>query len=100
MTLQCRRGPQLSQLSGVRVWRRLVRNVLSRLRWLLDTRDDKVAFYHASICEFLASGRAARDCPDPGSTRPNGTSGSRATTSGLGATDRYGLEYIAHHVEW
>jgi hypothetical protein len=25
MTLQCRRGPQLSQLSGVRVWRRLVR---------------------------------------------------------------------------
>ena len=100
---------QLIQLSGVRVWRRLVRDVLGKLRWLLDMRDDqRIAFYHPSVGEFLASDRAARDCPDSWIDETEWHEriarhyrGAADTWAGVDweATDRYGLEYLAYHIE-
>lgn len=100
---------QLIQLSGVRVWRRLVRDVLSKLRWLLDMRDDqRIAFYHPSVGEFLASDRAAQDCPDSWIDETEWHEriarhyrGTADTWAGVDweSTDQYGLEYLAYHIE-
>ena len=55
---------QLATLAGVRVWPRAVQDVVARLRWLLDERDGRIAFYHASIGEFLTADQTRRDHPD------------------------------------
>ncbi|MBT2467723.1 hypothetical protein J7E97_07525 [Streptomyces sp. ISL-66] len=55
---------QLTALAGLRVWPRAVRNVLARVRWLLDERDGRTSLYHASIGEFLTAERTRHDHPD------------------------------------
>ncbi|MFD9012050.1 AAA family ATPase [Streptomyces sp. NPDC059552] len=55
---------QLTVLAGLRVWPRAVRNLLTRLRWLLDERDGRIALYHTSIGEFLTADRTYRTHPD------------------------------------
>ncbi|WP_436767971.1 hypothetical protein, partial [Streptomyces sp. URMC 123] len=55
---------ELTAFTGIRVWPRAVRTVLSRLRWLLDVREDGVALYHSSIGEFLTGERARTEHPD------------------------------------
>ncbi|CAM5668279.1 hypothetical protein SAVIM338S_06958 [Streptomyces avidinii] len=55
---------RLTALAGLRVWPRAVRNVLARVRWLLDERDGRTALYHASIGEFLTAEGTRRDHPD------------------------------------
>ena len=98
---------QLIKMTGVRVERRSVRNVLDKLSWLLDHRDDKrYAFYHASIGEFLASDRAYRDCyyswVDETDWHKRIVRYYRGTAESWGdvewsAVDRYGLAYLAWH---
>ncbi|WP_411071030.1 hypothetical protein [Streptomyces sp. cmx-4-25] len=44
---------QLALLSGTPVREEPARRVLDGLRWLLDRRGDRIAFFHASIGEFL-----------------------------------------------
>jgi hypothetical protein len=55
---------ELTALGGIRVLPRAVHNVLARLRWLLDLRDGRVAFFHSSVGEFLTSEQARHHHPD------------------------------------
>jgi hypothetical protein len=99
---------QLTKLSGLRVWPSAIRNVLSRLRWLLDVREDRVAFFHQSIGEFLISDLAAKQCPDCHVDEAEWHErivryyrGSAIAWEDIDWTqvDRYGIRYIADHVE-
>ena len=93
---------ELTALAGIRVWPSAVRDVLARLRWLLDERDGRVAFYHASIGEFLAATRHpayAVDAPEWHERivrRYRGTAASWAEVD-WSAVDRYGLVQLAEH---
>jgi hypothetical protein len=99
---------QLTQLTGVRVWPRAVRNVLSRLRWLLDVRGDQVAFFHQSIGDFLLGDQAAAECPECHVDEAEwherivrhyrGSAGSWEEVDWAGV-DRYGLAHLAAHLE-
>jgi hypothetical protein len=51
---------QLTALSGAPVREEPARKVLESLRWLLERRSDRIAFFHTSISEFLA-GKEAHD---------------------------------------
>lgn len=51
---------QLTALSGTPVSADPARKLLDGLRWLLERRNDRIAFFHASISEFLG-GREAHD---------------------------------------
>ncbi|WP_212911486.1 ATP-binding protein [Streptomyces sp. TS71-3] len=97
---------ELTALAGIRVWPRAVRNVLARLRWLLDVRGERLAFYHASIGEFLAGERTAREHPDYAVDTQEwherivrhyrGAAASWAEVD-WPAVDRYGLTHLAEH---
>ncbi|TQM78361.1 hypothetical protein FHX81_0627 [Saccharothrix saharensis] len=93
---------ELTALAGIRVWPRAVRNVLARLRWLLDERDGRVAFYHASIGEFLAGTRHPDHAVDALEWHERivrhyrGTAASWADVD-WSAVDRYGLVQLAEH---
>ncbi|MEU3185130.1 AAA family ATPase [Streptomyces sp. NPDC006923] len=51
---------QLTALSGAPVSDEPARKILEGLRWLLERRSDRIAFFHTSISEFLA-GKEAHD---------------------------------------
>ncbi|MFF3227144.1 hypothetical protein ACFYV7_30405 [Nocardia suismassiliense] len=98
---------ELSALAGIRVWPRSVRNVLARLRWLLDVRDDRVAFYHSSIGEFLTSEPTHRQRPeyavDPAEWHERIVRHYRGGAASWAAVDwdsvdRYGLIHLGRHV--
>ncbi|NUK85228.1 ATP-binding protein [Streptomyces lunaelactis] len=55
---------QLTALSGTPVREEPARKVLESLRWLLDRRDDRIAFFHTSISEFLAGEEARKKHPE------------------------------------
>ncbi|KOX20748.1 MULTISPECIES: ATP-binding protein [unclassified Streptomyces] len=55
---------QLTRLSGTPVREEPARRVLDGLRWLLDRRDDRIAFFHASIGEFLTAGETHAKHPE------------------------------------
>jgi hypothetical protein len=98
---------QLMALGGIRLWPRAVQGVVSRLRWLLDMREDRVAFFHPSVGEYLASEPAIRDHPDWAIDENEwherivrhyrGGAPSWAVVD-WDAVDRYGLIHIAEHV--
>ncbi|WP_165970326.1 hypothetical protein [Actinomadura sp. 6K520] len=99
---------QLTELSGVRVEIDSVDVVVSRMRWLLDRRNDRLAFFHESIAEFLVSERAAHECPEC-HVREALWHGRIVRHYRAGAdtwddvdwpkVDRYGLAHLAAHVE-
>ncbi|MFE9750462.1 AAA family ATPase [Saccharothrix saharensis] len=93
---------ELTALAGIRVWPRAVRNVLARLRWLLDERDGRVAFYHASIGEFLAGTRHPDHAVDTSEWHERIVRHYRGTATSWAevdwsAVDRYGLVQLAEH---
>ncbi|MCX4773798.1 hypothetical protein [Streptomyces sp. NBC_01285] len=55
---------QLTALSGTPVSEEPARKVLEGLRWLLERRSDGIAFFHASISEFLAGKEAHDEHPE------------------------------------
>ncbi|WP_187283160.1 ATP-binding protein [Streptomyces sp. t39] len=55
---------QLALLSGARIHEEPARRVLEGLRWLLDRRDGRVAFFHTSIGEFLTGGESRERHPE------------------------------------
>ncbi|MBM9620223.1 hypothetical protein [Streptomyces zhihengii] len=55
---------QLARLSGTRIREEPGRSVLEGLRWLLDRRDGRVAFFHTSIGEFLAGAESRERHPE------------------------------------
>jgi hypothetical protein len=98
---------QLSTLAGIRVWPRAVRSVLGRMRWLLTVRDDRYAFYHASIAQFLSDPRTRREHPDWGIADQEWherivrhyRAGAPSWAAVDWATvDRYGLANLADHL--
>jgi hypothetical protein len=98
---------ELMAFGGIRVWPREVDNVLARLRWLLEWRNDgQVAFYHSSFGEFLADERTAREHRDYAVDTLEWHErivrhyrGTAATWAGIdwSSVDRYGLVHIADH---
>jgi hypothetical protein len=98
---------QLIALGGIRVWPRSVHGVVSRLRWLLDLRDGRVAFFHSSVREFLASDHAVSGRPDWAVDESEwherivrhyrGSASSWAAVE-WEAVDDYGLIHVAEHV--
>ncbi|WP_068016152.1 tetratricopeptide repeat protein [Nocardia mexicana] len=98
---------ELVRLAGIRVWPRSVRNVLARLRWLLDQRGDRITFYHASIGEFLTgeSLRLARpdravDAREWHERIVRHYRGAAASWEDLEweTVDRYGLAHLGRHL--
>ncbi|MCO1575681.1 ATP-binding protein [Crossiella sp. SN42] len=98
---------ELLALGGIRVWPRAVRAALSRLRWLLAERADRISLYHASIGEFLRGEAAHRDHPDCAVDETEWHQriaahyrGGAPSWSALdwSAVDRYGLLHLAEHV--
>ncbi|WP_089100190.1 ATP-binding protein [Streptomyces hyaluromycini] len=55
---------QLTALSGTPVPEEPAQKVLSSLRWLLDRRSDRIAFFHTSVNEFLAGQEAREKHPE------------------------------------
>ncbi|MEV8021699.1 hypothetical protein AB0O76_36300 [Streptomyces sp. NPDC086554] len=55
---------QLSALSGTPVREAPAQQVLGSLRWLLDRRSDRIAFFHTSISEFLVGQEAREKHPE------------------------------------
>ncbi|MDK9494214.1 hypothetical protein QEZ40_000083 [Streptomyces katrae] len=98
---------QLVALSGVPARRRHVGNVIARLRWLLDLRDDRIALYHSSVGEFLRSDLARarhRNCwVDAEEWHEQIVSHYRGPAPSWpqvdwSRMDRYGLAYLGHHL--
>ncbi len=92
---------ELTALGGIRVWPGAVRNVVARLRWLLDVRGDRVAFYHASVGEFLADGHSDHavdvlEWHERIVRRYRGAAASWADVD-WSTVDRYGLTHLAEH---
>ncbi|MER5944555.1 hypothetical protein ABT127_00680 [Streptomyces sp. NPDC001904] len=57
-------GEQLAAMSGTRLRDRSARKVLKSLRWLLERGDDRFAFFHTSISEFLVGPKAREEHPE------------------------------------
>ncbi|MFE2515113.1 hypothetical protein [Streptomyces mirabilis] len=57
-------GEQLAAMSATRLRDRPVQKVLKSLRWLLERRSDRFAFFHASISEFLTGPQAHKEHPE------------------------------------
>ncbi|MEU2738211.1 ATP-binding protein [Streptomyces sp. NPDC007095] len=55
---------QLTALSGTPVREEPARKVLESLRWLLERRSDRIAFFHTSVGEFLAGKEAQEKHPE------------------------------------
>ncbi|MFF8652955.1 hypothetical protein [Streptomyces huasconensis] len=98
---------QLAELSAVPVRRRHIRNIIARLRWLLDLRDGRIALYHSSVGEFLRSDLARErheDCwVDETEWHEQIVSHYRGSAASWpqvdwSSVDRYGLAHLAHHV--
>ncbi|MFJ8016730.1 hypothetical protein [Streptomyces sp. NPDC096339] len=98
---------QLRTLAGIRVWPRAVHTVLGRIRWLLSVRDDRYAFYHSSVAQFLTDPQVSREHPDWGFAeqewherivRHYRAGASSWADVGWSAVDRYGLAHLAHHL--
>lgn len=97
---------QLGELGGIRVWPQAVRTVVDHLRWLLEVRDDRVAFFHSSFGEYLVGEQIRRAYPALAIDKDEwherivrhyrgaGTWGDVDWTT----VDRYGLLHIADHV--
>ncbi|RSN50762.1 hypothetical protein DMH12_24155 [Streptomyces sp. WAC 04229] len=98
---------QLTALSGTPVQEEPAQKVLSSLRWLLDRRSDRIAFFHASVNEFLAGQEAREKHPEcwVDETRWHeqiahhyrGTAPNWADLDWL-QVDHYGLAHLAAHV--
>ncbi|MEU6955906.1 hypothetical protein [Streptomyces sp. NPDC045714] len=98
---------QLTALSGTPVREEPAQKVLSSLRWLLDRRSDRIAFFHTSVNEFLAGQEAREEHPEcwVDETRWHeqithhyrGTAPSWADLNWL-QVDRYGLAHLVAHV--
>ncbi|CAM5328871.1 ATP-binding protein [Streptomyces avidinii] len=97
---------QLTALAGLRVWPRAVRNLLARLRWLLEERDGRIALYHSSIGEFLTADPTYREHPDSWVDALEWHErivrhyrGDAATWADVpwNAVDRYGLLHLTDH---
>lgn len=98
---------QLRTLTGIRVWPRAVRTVLSRIRWLLSVRDGRYAFYHSSVAQFLTDPQVNREHPAWGFAeqewherivRHYRAGASSWADVDWPAVDRYGLAHLAHHL--
>ncbi|MGQ0775856.1 MAG: hypothetical protein ACT4NY_15795 [Pseudonocardiales bacterium] len=98
---------QVIRLGGIRVWPRTVTGILSRFRWLLDIRDDRMRFFHSSIGEFLASDLAQREHPEWAVAEDewherivHAYRGDAATWAEIewDNVDHYGLVHLAEHL--
>lgn len=98
---------QIIRLGNIRVWPRAVTSILSRIRWLLDVRDDRMRFFHLSIGEFLASNLAQREHPEWAVAEDEWHERIVRTYRGDAGTwaevkwdnvDRYGLVHLADHL--
>ncbi|MEU0815218.1 hypothetical protein [Streptomyces mirabilis] len=98
---------QLTALSGTPVQEAPAQRVLASLRWLLDRRGDRIAFFHTSINEFLASQEAREKHPEcwVDETRWHeqiarhyrGTAPNWADVD-WPQVDRYGLAHLVAHI--
>ncbi|WP_167828896.1 hypothetical protein [Streptomyces sp. MZ04] len=98
---------QLAALSGTPVREAPAQQVLGSLRWLLDRRSDRIAFFHTSISEFLVGQEAREKHPEcwVDETRWHeqiarhyrGTAPNWADVE-WGRVDRYGLAHLVAHV--
>ncbi|MEV6593153.1 hypothetical protein [Streptomyces acidicola] len=98
---------QLSALSGAPLRQAPARKVLASLRWLLDRRGDRIAFFHTSINEFLTGAEAREKHPEcwVDETRWHerialhyrGTAPNWADVE-WPEVDRYGLTHLAAHL--
>ncbi|MFF1276075.1 hypothetical protein ACFVZC_22160 [Streptomyces marokkonensis] len=98
---------QLAALSGVPVRGAPGRKVLASLRWLLDHRSDRIAFFHSSVNEFLIGAEAREKHPEcwVDETRWHeritchyrGTAPTWADVD-WSRTDRYGLTHLVTHL--
>ena len=98
---------QLTALSGTPVREEPAQKVLSSLRWLLDRRSDRIAFFHTSVNEFLAGQEAREKHPECWvdetrwheqiAHRYRGTVPNWADLDWL-QVDHYGLAHLVAHV--
>ncbi|MDV9174462.1 hypothetical protein R6V09_30690 [Streptomyces sp. W16] len=98
---------QLTALSGTPVREEPAQKVLSSLRWLLDRRSDRIAFFHTSVNEFLAGQEAREKHPECWvdetrwheqiAHRYRGTASNWADLDWL-QVDHYGLAHLVAHV--
>lgn len=101
------REGQLSALSGTPVREAPAQQVLGSLRWLLDRRSDRIAFFHTSISEFLVGQEAREKHPECWidearwheqiARHYRGTAPSWAEVE-WARVDRYGLLHLVAHV--
>jgi hypothetical protein len=98
---------QLREFGGIRVWPQGVQTVVDDLRWLMDVRDGRVAFFHSSIGEYLIGEQIRRDYPalaiDEGQWHERIVRHYRGPSSTWAevdwtALDRYGFIHLAEHV--
>ncbi|MGV9352596.1 hypothetical protein [Streptomyces misionensis] len=57
-------GEQLAAMSATRLRDRRTQKVIKSLRWLLERRNDRFAFFHTSVSEFLAGPEARMKHPE------------------------------------
>ncbi|MEV0113517.1 hypothetical protein AB0H77_09750 [Streptomyces sp. NPDC050844] len=98
---------QLSALSGTPVREAPAQQVLGSLRWLLDRRSDRIAFFHTSIGEFLVGPEAREKHPECWidearwheqiARHYRGAAGNWAEVE-WARVDRYGLLHLVAHV--
>ncbi|WP_028803747.1 ATP-binding protein [Streptomyces sp. 142MFCol3.1] len=98
---------QLAAMAGTRLRDRPARKVLTSLRWLLERRSDRFAFFHTSISEFLAGAEAREKHPECWvdetrwheriARRYRGTAPNWADVD-WSQVDPYGLSHLAVHV--
>ncbi|MFI6722804.1 hypothetical protein [Streptomyces atratus] len=98
---------QLTALSGTPVRHAPAQKVLASLRWLLDRRSDRFAFFHTSINEFLAGVEAREKHPEcwVDETRWHERialhyRGTAPNWAGVdwSQVDHYGLTYLVTHI--
>ncbi|MET7892012.1 hypothetical protein [Streptomyces mirabilis] len=98
---------QLTVLSGTPVSEEPAQKVLRCLRWLLDRRGDRIAFFHASVNEFLTGQEAREKHPECWvdeirwhariARHYRGTASNWTDVQWL-QVDRYGLAHLVSHV--
>ncbi|MER5383446.1 ATP-binding protein [Streptomyces sp. NPDC002688] len=98
---------QLAVMSGTSLRDRPAQKVLTSLRWLLERRSDRFAFFHTSIGEFLAGAEAREKHPECWvdeigwheqiARAYRGTAPTWADVD-WSRVDRYGLSHLAVHL--